>query len=307
MLGRVDRPRSQKRRFAYTGLIRCGSCDRAITAEQKINRHGRRYVYYHCVKRAGDRCPEPAIEERDLERQMLSFLRSLPLPDAAFQDAQALLDQEGRSAGEVEEARLKSVTASIRSVEGELRELLDLRIRSFIDDEEYVRRRLKLDLEKARLSESLVARVETVSVIEPARTAYSFVFQVATLFEQGDFAVRRTVIETVGSNPLLTGKKLSIQAAKPFTWVAEITKFRQRCGVVDGDRTPAAPGDSGGDSALEAPAANDAGQPPPSPSRPAAEEWSALAKDLLREFRTEDCQVRTAKAAELLREPERAA
>ena len=249
LLRAPSRPMRVKRQFAYTGLIRCGSCGHAITAEHKVNRHGSRYVYYHCSKRVVDRCPEPSIEERELDRQLLAFLRSLRVPEAALEEAQGLLDRERQATGEVEEARLKSVTAALQDVESQMRELVDLRVRLFIDDTEYVRRRLKLDLDKARLSQSLAQRTEDVTLIEPGRTACSFAFSVADLFERGDLGVRRAVLEIVGSNPLLKAKKLSIQAVKAFTWVAEIEKFRQRWARVDADRTL---GDSYGDSALGA-------------------------------------------------------
>ena len=61
-LNRVDAPRPQKHRFAFTGLMRCGRCGLRITAEQRLKPSGRTYVYYHCTKRGGGpRCPEPPV------------------------------------------------------------------------------------------------------------------------------------------------------------------------------------------------------------------------------------------------------
>src|SRR5579862_4499592 len=50
LLGRPGVPR-KTRVFAYTGMMRCGECGCAITAEEKTNRFGSRYTYYHCTKR----------------------------------------------------------------------------------------------------------------------------------------------------------------------------------------------------------------------------------------------------------------
>jgi DNA invertase Pin-like site-specific DNA recombinase len=50
ILGRPGRPR-ETRTFSYTGMIRCGECAFAVTAEEKTNRHGSHYIYYHCSKR----------------------------------------------------------------------------------------------------------------------------------------------------------------------------------------------------------------------------------------------------------------
>jgi hypothetical protein len=50
------------------------------------NRYGRRYIYYHCVKRRlAARCREPALEAAKLEAQIATFLRALAIePTDAF-------------------------------------------------------------------------------------------------------------------------------------------------------------------------------------------------------------------------------
>jgi DNA invertase Pin-like site-specific DNA recombinase len=68
------RIRPRRYRFAYTGLITCGSCTSSITAERKVNRYGSSYVYYHCTHgKPRTPCHERAIEEKELERQVISF------------------------------------------------------------------------------------------------------------------------------------------------------------------------------------------------------------------------------------------
>src|SRR2546428_577567 len=72
LLGKVGRSRPKQHVFAYTGLIRCGSCGCSVTAEQKVNRYGSHYVYYHCTrKKRGVVCSERCTEEHDLEEQIV--------------------------------------------------------------------------------------------------------------------------------------------------------------------------------------------------------------------------------------------
>lgn len=83
LLGRPHRPRAKTRAFAYTGLIRCGECGFAVTAEEKTNRFGSRYTYYHCSKRRLDyRCQQPCVSLAVLEDQIARFLDEITLPDA---------------------------------------------------------------------------------------------------------------------------------------------------------------------------------------------------------------------------------
>jgi site-specific DNA recombinase len=75
-LGHTGRQRPKTRDFAFTGLIRCGSCGLSVTAGETVNRHGAHYIYYHCTKRRIDIwCEEPYIQLGELERQIpLSLL-----------------------------------------------------------------------------------------------------------------------------------------------------------------------------------------------------------------------------------------
>lgn len=68
ILGRPNRPPQKQHEFGFTGLIRCGECGAAITAENRTNRYGSRYTYYHCTKRRpGVRCRQKTIRVEELE------------------------------------------------------------------------------------------------------------------------------------------------------------------------------------------------------------------------------------------------
>src|SRR3546814_4299572 len=60
------------KRFAYTGLMTCGTCGPTVTAESRFNRFGSEYVYYHCTKR---RLPRRS-EERRVGKECVSTCRS---------------------------------------------------------------------------------------------------------------------------------------------------------------------------------------------------------------------------------------
>ena len=80
LLERPNRPRPKHYTFAFTGLIRCGACGLGVSAERKFNRYRTHYVYYHCSRpRLDQKCSEPSIELRELERQILALLQSLSI------------------------------------------------------------------------------------------------------------------------------------------------------------------------------------------------------------------------------------
>lgn len=238
ILGRPNRQPQETRRFAYTGLIRCGTCAKYLTAEKKTKASGRSYVYYHCVKRAYDRCPEPAISQRDLEAQMADFLGETSLSPANASRLSQLLQAENERGEELERARRMSLRQSIKDIERETSELIDLRLRRLVDDDDFLRRKQALDLAKAQHEESLIKPAQPLDrLIEPTEIVVSLATRLRDAFERADFSLRRELLETVGSNPTLTGKILSIQAVESFAWIAKIDEFLLRCRDVDCDRT----------------------------------------------------------------------
>ncbi len=59
-----------KHAFAFTGLITCGHCGCAITAEIKKGK----YIYYHCSRSKGC-CPEPYVRQEVLDEKFAAVLR----------------------------------------------------------------------------------------------------------------------------------------------------------------------------------------------------------------------------------------
>ena len=68
------RSHQQKHRWAFQGLLTCGHCGCAITAEIKKGR----YVYYHCTGYKG-KCPEKYVREEDIAAQFGRALEAIRL------------------------------------------------------------------------------------------------------------------------------------------------------------------------------------------------------------------------------------
>src|SRR5690606_9781241 len=77
-------PKAQNHTFSFTGLIRCGGCGAAITAEAKTkyqkNGNVHHYTYYRCTRRINRDCSEPPIRCDELEQQILRVLEKITIP-----------------------------------------------------------------------------------------------------------------------------------------------------------------------------------------------------------------------------------
>jgi site-specific DNA recombinase len=68
--------RQQKHEWAFQGLLTCGHCGCAITAEIKKDR----YIYYHCTGYRGN-CPEKYVREEEVARQFGEALRNIAIDE----------------------------------------------------------------------------------------------------------------------------------------------------------------------------------------------------------------------------------
>jgi len=71
--------------------MKCGNCGASVTAEKKVKKTGKTYIYYHCTHgRPGLPCREPVIEERELERQIVAFFAGTVASETALQNQQSI-------------------------------------------------------------------------------------------------------------------------------------------------------------------------------------------------------------------------
>jgi len=215
LLGRRIKPRPQSQSFAYTGLIACGECGAMVTAENKIQRHGHRYTYYHCSKRKRSvRCSQRVIELKQLEEQIVGFLESLTISKEIRDWAFNVLADLDRYDQVTLDAQIKSMNNKVDSITRQLDELLNLKLRELLTDEDYTRKREELRDEQSRLKDKLQKGPHGRCISAPA--VFDLAFRAASAFKKGGPRTRRSILHDVGSNLTLKDKILSIKAHKPF-------------------------------------------------------------------------------------------
>jgi len=216
LLGRRNRARSQRHVFPYTGLIRCGSCGCSITAENKVNRHGSRYVYYRCThKKRNVKCREKSVETDQLEEQILAFVESVHLDENKVEKLLALVEEERKRERQLHGGVKESVQKALDDCQRNLDNLTKLRYRELIREEEFVRERAALTQEEAKLKQ----RVEQLGAekwIAPSQNVFLFSNRAKFWLLHGSETEKRLILATIGSHTLLRNKILSIDAKKPF-------------------------------------------------------------------------------------------
>ena len=120
--------------FKYTGLIRCGECGGAITAESKTkkqkNGNVHHYTYYRCTKRKRTEktCTQKTIREENLEIQLSEILESITLPDS-FHDWAINVLREDQSIEKVHQQQvIKEHQDQLSLVQRKLETIFTMRI-----------------------------------------------------------------------------------------------------------------------------------------------------------------------------------
>jgi site-specific DNA recombinase len=208
--------RPQRHRFPYTGIIRCGECGMLVTAEEQVNRHGTHYTYYRCTKKRSDyRCGQQYVRVGDLEEQIQAFLGRLALPRDTADNALRKLKVVTKEETDLVAAQRRLQEQTLLSLEKERTNLVTLRVRDLLSDQEFATKRADYDREIISMKQILDERNPS-SWLESVTLVFRVSEMLPILFKTGDEDRRRLIVKTVGSNLSLREGKLSISAAKPF-------------------------------------------------------------------------------------------
>ena len=224
IMGRRDRPRPQtEKEFAYRGLLTCEACGHRMTAEEVQNRHGSRYVYYHCARtfQRKDKCHEPYIEEDVIETQAYTWLGRLVLPDKLTRlILEHINDLKDTNVDHAREQRAQR-ERRLRQIELQLKNLRHMRLTDQITDDEHLNERNRLLAEKLALEKAQQSELEDMNIIQPLKDLISFANLAQTKFKEGDKMEKRHILQTVLSNLFVRQRIVRMEAKKPFQLLLE--------------------------------------------------------------------------------------
>jgi site-specific DNA recombinase len=221
-LQREGKRRYQKHVFPYSGLIRCGECGMSVTAETQEKQNGQRYTYYHCTRRRSDYCcRQPFVRAEDVEEAFIEALASISIPERIYDLLLRELADQQQSLQLKADAHLATIDREIQIAEKSLQNVVNLRVREYIEEDEFLKQRTLIQADIIRLREERVRASNSSTRFELLESIVSFSTRAVEWFRHGDSEKKRSIIKIVSSNSILIDKKLSIQAKKPFVRMAK--------------------------------------------------------------------------------------
>ena len=142
----------KQKEIAYLGLLRCGECGCAITAERQKGHH-----YYRCTKKKGP-CSEPYfVREEALTNQLRQSLHRVSLPDGETEMMLAQVNKWRMAETEGAATAIRRYKGRIAEVDTRIQRLTDLCVDGLISKEEFAARKEPLLHEKSALREKMAA------------------------------------------------------------------------------------------------------------------------------------------------------
>lgn len=224
LLGNKTRSKNvSEKYFELKGLLRCGECGCSVTAHVvpkkltsgEINYH----TYYHCTKKKGT-CSQKGLREDKLFAHIDSLLSQYEITPKLYEWGLAAIKDiaQGEIAQRNDVQQIQF--SSIDEIQHKLDSLVDLVTDGVINPETYKRKAEPLE------AELLIRQKNQKETSERVKNWYEIIgFTLERLsnatdnFNNGDLQTRRDILLSIGYNPVLIDKTVSID---PNPWLIPI-------------------------------------------------------------------------------------
>ena len=217
--------RKEKKEFLFLNFARCGECGYCITADRKIKKSGKEYVYYFCTRKSKiQKCEQHRfLREENFAEQVKENCQKVSLPDVwrnRFLDKLKVWENENRQTSDLFAQNLKKQISAIKI---KLERLTDAYLAEALELAEYQQTKNALMAEKKTKEEKLSDFERKGNHwLELTRNWILEANQAKNLALQDNFSEMKNYLKKIGSNRRLAAERLEIDFKKPFDLLAKL-------------------------------------------------------------------------------------
>lgn len=233
ILGREGKARPKQHFFTYTGLIKCGECGCAITAceKDKITKttgEFKKYILYYCTRRkkGTENCSQKKTTSLvKLESQIVEELGKITI-SKTFQDmALEVLREDYAIIAREEQAIYDSQLKELSTLETEIKNIFQMRIRDSIDDDTFKEETKDRELKIARLKTTLRDQEQGArKTIQETEDKFIHITRLKERFENGTLEEKKSIFVSLGWNYTLKDNKLFISK---HNWINSVENKKE--------------------------------------------------------------------------------
>ncbi len=209
--------------FLYRGLFRCGECGFTITADRKIKKSGKQYVYYYCTKKNPNHiCSQNVFtREEKISSQINEAIQKVSLPDDWAKNIIAELEKEKSENAQSSESFAQNLKEKISIVDGKLERLMNAYLENAVSLPEYQENKNNLVQQKQILKDKIAAfEQKRGNWFEPAIRFVNEVKSAEILAKSRNLEEKKDFLKKLGSNFQILNQKLVFDFKNPYKIVA---------------------------------------------------------------------------------------
>jgi len=228
LLGKKGRPKMQIHHFPFTGIMNCSECGARITAskKRKINKTTGKieeYTYYHCTKRKKYiDCKARPVTLTELESNINQIIESNLIDPEFYKLGLDTLKEMHTFEVDKRQQIFETQQRNVEDIQKKLDRGLGFLLDGTITREQY-------NLQKKELEESLMKEKSKLGDTEKRATNWRELTENVLHFsslamealKNGDTQTKREILNSLGSNHRIEGKKLFIDLHSWFTVLKE--------------------------------------------------------------------------------------
>ncbi len=212
--------KNNKHLFNFLGLVKCGECGGAITAEKhtKFYRRTNRkvdYVYYRCSKKMGA-CSQKYIDKEEIEEQLKVIVLRASLPPHAAKKFLEWAEKDANSEKQKSSGIVSTYQLQLKETEEKTDRLLEGYLDKIISPEDYQKKKNEL-VETKSLLNSKIKEISQNGVewLEPFREFVNSALSAHKIARAKNSCHDLSIMaKTVGSNFFLLNRRLSARFKK---------------------------------------------------------------------------------------------
>ena len=218
-----SRPKKRgEKLYIFRGLLKCGECGCAITAETQKG-----HSYYRCTKKK-DVCSQPYIREEILASQISDIPQKVSLPEDWAEPMLAQLEMDEASTAQSDALFAQNLKNEVKACEEKLDMLLDAHLEKTITGEEYTAKKNKILARKIDLEQKLKDFERKGNRwLERMKNLILAAHQANSVALGDNFSFQKNYLEKVGSNPQLAERAVSVSFKNDWQILAKFNAERR--------------------------------------------------------------------------------
>ena len=212
--------KNNKHFFDFLGLVKCGECGGAITAEKHTKYYKRtnrkvEYIYYRCSKKMGV-CSQKYIDKVEIEKQLRKIVLRASLPPHAAKKFLEWADKDANREKKKSSGIVSTYQFQLKEAEEKLDRLLEGYLDKIISPEDYQKKKNGMVEEKSLLN----SKIKEVSQngtewLEPFQEFVNSALPAHKIARAKNSCHDLSIMaKTVGSNFFLKNRRLSASFKK---------------------------------------------------------------------------------------------